>query len=113
MESVSSLLPKAKIWHQLLVSNFQSREDALETLTYVDKYLIFFILSRTRVNYPLTIFNFLRQKMVTSHEGVSSLIPFGMVLSKLLFQQGIIENVQKDGLTEALETTWSQRLVAA
>lgn len=76
LASVSCHLPKAKIWHQLLVSNFHTWEDMLETLTYVDNHLILFILSRTRVNLHLKIFNFLRQKMVASHERVTSLIPF-------------------------------------
>lgn len=110
LADVSSLLPKANIWHQLLVSNFQPREDALETPTFVDKHLIYFILSRTRVNLPLTICNFLRHKIIASYEGVSSLIPFGRVLFELFFQKDIIENMQELGLAEPLETTWSQRL---
>ncbi|KAI5385523.1 hypothetical protein KIW84_072211 [Lathyrus oleraceus] len=86
LASVSSLLPKAKILHQLLLSNFHPREDALETLTYVDKHLIFFILLRTMINLPLTIFKFLRKKIIASHEKVSSLIPFERVLSEIFLQ---------------------------
>lgn len=59
--SVSSLLPKEKIWHQPLVSNIQPREDALETLTCDDKHIIFFILSRIKDNLPLNIFKFLKK----------------------------------------------------
>lgn len=113
LASVSFLLPKEKIGHQLLVSNFRPREDAFETLTYVDKHLIFFILSRTRIKHPLTIFKFLRKNIIASQEGVSSLIPFGRVLSELFLQQGIVENVQEAGLTGALETHWIQKLEVA
>lgn len=76
LESVSSLIPMKRIGYQLLVLIFQLLEDALEILTYVNKHLIFFILSRTGVNLPLIIFNFLRKKIIASHEVMSSLIPF-------------------------------------
>lgn len=104
LASVSSFLPKAKIWHQLLVSNIQPHEDALEALSYDDKHLIFFIFSRIKVNLPLTIFNFLKKKIIASHEEISFLIPFGIVLFELLHQEGIIEKVQEAGLTDVLET---------
>ncbi|KAI5390121.1 hypothetical protein KIW84_075445 [Lathyrus oleraceus] len=68
LESASSLLPMERIGYQLLVLIFQLLEDALEILTNVNKHLIFFILSRTRVNLPLIIFNFLRKKIIASHE---------------------------------------------
>lgn len=99
--SVSYLLPKVKIW------NHQPRENALETLTYVYKHIILFIFSRNGVNLPITILNFSRKKIIASHEGLSSPIHFGRVLSELFLQQGIVENVQEVGLAEALETRWS------
>ena len=98
--SVSSLLPKEKIWHQPLVSNIQPREDALETLTCDDKHVIFFILSRIKDNLPLNIFKFLKKQIITSHEGISFLIPFGRVLSELFHKEGIIEKVQEVSLSQ-------------
>ena len=82
LESASSLLPMERIGYQLLVLIFQLREGALKTLTYDDKHLIIFILSRTKVKLPLTIFNFLRKKIIASYEGISFLLPFGIILSE-------------------------------
>lgn len=113
LASVSSLLPKEKIWHQRLVSNIQPREQDLETLTYDDKHLIFFILSRIKVNLPITILNFMKKKIISSHEGIPFLIPFGRVLSELFHQEGIMKKVHDAGLTKALDTHWSLKLEVA
>lgn len=47
---------------------------------------------------------------MTSREGEFSFICFGRVIFELFIQKGIVKEVHMEGLTEALETSWGNKL---
>lgn len=75
-----------------------------------NKNLLYFILSKVKLRLPLTIFNFIKSKIMASREEMSFFILYGRVLSELFSQEGIVKKVQKSGLTEALVTHWGLKL---
>lgn len=101
---------EAKLWYQLIITNFLSRDQNSSFLSMNDMHLICFLISRVKVNLPLTIFNYLEEKILISRENEFSFIPFWKVFSELFVQKEIVKDVHMAGLTEALETFWGKKL---
>lgn len=68
----ATLIPIAKVWHQLLVSNLRPREKQLKTLTSYDNNLLYFLIHNVKINLPHIVFNFLIEIVVTSREEMIS-----------------------------------------
>ena len=98
----NNLLPIVKVWFQLVLSNLCPRGINLNTLTHDDRLLVHLLVNHERVNLPQTIFNHLRYSIVVSREEYHSFIPFGRVLSALLFKAEIIKDIRINGPEYAL-----------
>ncbi|CAI8595074.1 unnamed protein product [Vicia faba] len=101
--SPASLRPIVKFWFQLLVINLCPREKDLETLTWYDKNLLLFHTYNMRFILPLTIFNFLKEIIKTFREETNFLIPYGRVISELLYKLGIVNGDVEVEWTEKFE----------
>ena len=105
-ESPSTLTPMAKVWYQIMGTNLRPREKGTRWLSSDDKHFILFLVSRTKINLPLSMFNYLKEEILLSREELSFLIPFGRVLSMILVQQGVVTHVQQAGLIDKLVPDW-------
>ena len=72
--NLNNFQPIAKVWFELVLSNFRPRGINLDTLTHDDRLLIHLLVNRERVNLPQTIFNHLRYSIVVSREEYHSFI---------------------------------------
>lgn len=102
---VSNLTHATSLWYQLIITNFLPRDQNSPFLSMDDKHLIYFIISRVKVNLHLTIFNCMKEKIMTSREVEFSFIPFGRVLSEMFVQKGIVKEIHIAGLNEVLDTS--------
>ena len=105
-ESPYTLSPMAKVWYQIMGTNLRPRENGTGWLSSDDKHFILILVSKTKINLPLSMFNYLKEEILSSREELSFLIPFGRVLSMILVQQGVVTHVQQAGLIDKLVPDW-------
>ena len=75
----------------------------MNTLTYVDRVLIYFFIHNFRVNLPQSNFNYLRDSIIASRTRHQTFIPFARVLSVLFTRARIIGAICRNGPEDVLE----------
>ena len=104
--SPSTLIPRAKVWYQIMGTNLRPREKGNASMSVSDRLFILFLISKIRINLPESILNYLKEEIVSSREELSFNIPFSRVISHILHLQGVISHVEKAGLTQKLVPDW-------
>lgn len=100
----AKLLPLAKIWFRLIVTNFRAISDNMNTLTHDEKMFILLLLSNININLAQNLFNFLNESIIVSISRHKSFILFGRLLSTLLYKAGIADSIQSVGSEDFLES---------
>ena len=83
------LLPHNKILFQFSLSNLRPRANARGTMSQEDRVIVFLLSYHFKINLPKTIFNHLKYSIAASRKQSQAYIPYGRILSEIIFQEGI------------------------
>ena len=101
--SPEGLLDITKHWYIVLINNIRPRKVDQNVVNHDDKVFLYFVLNKIRVNLPQTIFNYLKNCVDISRGQFKSYIPYGRILSALIFKEGLMEIFQRLGPRYAIE----------
>lgn len=87
-------LPYARTWFRFSLTNLRHRASEINTLSHDDIIFIYLLSYHFRINLPKTIFNHLKYSIEISRTHVHSYIPYGRILSKIMFRRRIREIVK-------------------
>lgn len=82
-----NLKPLALFWYQILASNPLQKNKNIDSLDINGRaFLLLLVNSDVKINLPYVMVEYLKKTLLFFHEGNSSFIPYGRVLSKLFMQ---------------------------
>ena len=104
--SPSTLTSMAKVWYQIMGTNLRPREKGAGYMSAMDKLFILFLISKIKINLPKSIFNYLKEEIISSREKLSFQIPYSRVISHIFHLLGVVSHIKQAGLTKNLVVDW-------
>ena len=101
--SPEGLLDITKHWYIVLINNIRPKKVDRNVVNHDDKVFLYLVLNKIRINLLQTIFNYLKNCVDNSRGQFKSYIPYGRILSALIFKEGLMEIFQRLGPSYAIE----------
>lgn len=105
-----TLILSSWTWFKFSLINLRPRATSRSTLSHDDRIYIYLLTYHFRINFPKTIFSHLKYSIEISKTHLQSYIPYGRIMSEIIFREGIWEMEKRIGPEHSLVETICARM---
>ena len=118
---VKTLLPKLRAWHRIILGCLNPRPptNSADYINTTQKYMLYCLKKNKKLCLPFIIFQYLKKSITNTRttatgesKNIPRYIPFGRILSDILIENGLVNDIREAQCTEELAESTGEVLDA-